>query len=455
MPRQRLMGALILILAVLTRAGLAQTPVTYIYDQAGRLVGVVDPTGAAAAYKYDATGNILSITRYTSTQVAIITFTPSGGAAGSTVTIRGTGYSSIASQNTVKFNGTTASVISSTPTQIVTTVPPGATSGTINVTSPLGSATSVSPFTVGSAASAPFISSFTPNVDAWGGGTLTINGGNFSTVASNNRVKINVGFAPVTSATAGSLTVSVPAGATSGKITASTSAGTGVSSDDLFVAPPGQGLSGGSGDTRVSTDGTPGTINVAGGGWAGLAIFDANAGQKFSVEITTTGDCSFFSTAGARVSLIDPHGIYLTGAGCYGGGYIDATTAVEGGTYSLLMYTQSGNVTGTFKVYNVVDMFGSLVINGTSIPLNFTTPGQTGRLTINGSQNQQISIVSSNNSRCENWELDNPNGSYLAGWSACDPTDTFVQVLPTTGVYTLKVHIGDGTGTVSASLTSP
>jgi YD repeat-containing protein len=48
--------------------------VRYIYDELGRLVGVVDTNGDAAAYHYDPVGNLLSITRSTSTQVAIIEF---------------------------------------------------------------------------------------------------------------------------------------------------------------------------------------------------------------------------------------------------------------------------------------------------------------------------------------------------------------------------------------------
>jgi len=36
-------------------------PVNYLYDDLGRLAGVVDSQGNAAVYTYDAIGNILSI----------------------------------------------------------------------------------------------------------------------------------------------------------------------------------------------------------------------------------------------------------------------------------------------------------------------------------------------------------------------------------------------------------
>jgi YD repeat-containing protein len=34
--------------------------IIYIYDELGRLVGVVDPAGDAVTYRYDAVGNLLS-----------------------------------------------------------------------------------------------------------------------------------------------------------------------------------------------------------------------------------------------------------------------------------------------------------------------------------------------------------------------------------------------------------
>src|SRR6266851_746219 len=100
MPRffSKLHVALLLSL-LLAGASFAQNPVTYIYDETGRLVGVVDPVGNAAAYKYDATGNLMSISRYSPSQVAIIDFTPNSGPVGSTVTVKGSGFSSTPGQN--------------------------------------------------------------------------------------------------------------------------------------------------------------------------------------------------------------------------------------------------------------------------------------------------------------------------------------------------------------------
>jgi len=121
--------------------------VTYAYDPDGRLVGVVNSSGSAASYQFDAVGNLLSITR-PATTVNILALSPQSGPASTCVTIYGTGFSATPSQNTVTFDGTAGTVSYSTPTTIVVAVPSGASSGTVSVTSPSGSANSPNPFTV-------------------------------------------------------------------------------------------------------------------------------------------------------------------------------------------------------------------------------------------------------------------------------------------------------------------
>ena len=63
----------------------------------------------------------------------ITSFTPENGVKETTVTITGTNFSTTPASNIVKFNGTAAVVTASTATSITTTVPAGATTGTISV----------------------------------------------------------------------------------------------------------------------------------------------------------------------------------------------------------------------------------------------------------------------------------------------------------------------------------
>jgi hypothetical protein len=108
------------------------------------------------------------------TSTAITQVSPTSGPVGATVTITGV---SLDRSPTVKFNGTTAVVITASPTVLWTLVPAGATTGPITVTTLDGSATSSS-FTV--TASAPILSSFQPDHGVRGD-TITLNGANLST----------------------------------------------------------------------------------------------------------------------------------------------------------------------------------------------------------------------------------------------------------------------------------
>ncbi len=78
--------------------------------------------------------------------LSIASFTPTSGPVGTSVVITGTGFTNVTS---VSFNNVNATFTVDSDTQITATVPVGATSGPIAVTTPSGMATSVTNFTVG------------------------------------------------------------------------------------------------------------------------------------------------------------------------------------------------------------------------------------------------------------------------------------------------------------------
>ncbi len=137
--------------------------VQYVYDALGRLTTVVDASGNVATYNYDAVGNLLSITRTTSSPsaLAILGFSPAQGSVGQTVAIQGQNFSTTPSANTVKFNGTTATVTAATANSLTVTVPAGATTGLISVTVGTATANSSSNFTV---LAVPVITSVSPTL---------------------------------------------------------------------------------------------------------------------------------------------------------------------------------------------------------------------------------------------------------------------------------------------------
>jgi len=153
--------------------------ISYVYDDAGRLRAVIDPATDTAVYGYDAVGNLTGITRQLSSTLAVLQFTPSASPIGSAVTIYGTGFSATPASNTVKFNGTTATVLTASTTVLTANVPTGATSGLISVTVGANTATSSASFAVGSSP-VPTITSFSPAVGN-AGSAITITGTNYGT----------------------------------------------------------------------------------------------------------------------------------------------------------------------------------------------------------------------------------------------------------------------------------
>ena len=145
-------------------------------------------------------------------------FTPESAPVGAAVTITGTNFDPNPANNTVTFNGIAAVVTSCTSTQIVATVPQGATTGPITVTTieVLQGATSATSFTV---VPPPTISSFTP-ASAPAGANITITGTNFDPTPANNAVTFFNGIAAVIiSSTSSQIVATVPAGAITGPIT--------------------------------------------------------------------------------------------------------------------------------------------------------------------------------------------------------------------------------------------
>src|ERR1051325_5845121 len=295
----------IMLLIVSVGRGQTNNEIVYVYDELGRLVAVIDVAGEAAVYRYDAVGNLLSISRYSSSVVSLIEFTPKKGLVGTGVTIYGTGFSATPSQNSVTFNGTAATVISATATRITTTVPAGATTGPITVNAPGGNATSTVSFVVGETG-APTITSFTPTIGSVGT-SVTITGTNYETAPQNNKTKFNATYSSISAATSTTITTSVPSSSTSGRISVGPPAGTAVSSADFFIPPSPYTPT----DVAVTGRMAIGESKVVTlpANKVGLIVFDGTAGQRVSLGmngVTISGSYGL-----ATVSIYKPNGTLL------------------------------------------------------------------------------------------------------------------------------------------------
>jgi YD repeat-containing protein len=440
-------------------AAASTAPINYIYDEVGRLVGAVDPSGNAAAYAYDPVGNILSINRFTSTQVAVIKFTPSSGPAGTSISISGSGFSSTASQDIVTFNGTTATVVAASATQLSVAVPAGATTGTISVTSPVGTGTSTASFTVGAAPGAPTITGFTPAIGV-AGAAVTITGTNFDPTYSNNRVRFySLKEASVTAGTTTSLTSALPPASTSGHLTVFNPGGTVTSTIDFFVPPA----------PHVATDvvfsgrfaeGQAQAITITNPGQIGLVIFDGVAGQEISVNITGVSGSGY-------VDLFNPDGtnLYHSASFTNSGTFNVVPILSQTGTYQFMLSdVGAGSESATINLYNVPpNAAGSLTINGSSATLTTTTPGQNAQATFSGSATQSVTVHVTNSTLSGNGtvQLISTDGVTVLTYAYLNGSPNFnlsSVTLPNTGTYTILVNTipsGPITGNITLTVTNP
>ena len=420
-------------------------PVRYAYDPAGRLTGVVDPDVGSAAYQYDAAGNITGITRTAVATLGVVGFSPVAAAPGTAVTITGTGFSATPANNTVKFNGTTATVTAASPTSLTATVPGGATSGTISVTTGGVTVTSASSFRV---AGGPSITSVTPSIVA-AGSTVTVAGSGFDTNALRNVVAFDAARGVISSASTPSLSVVVPNTAASGHTTVSTTAGTTVSSADIFVPPTGYTV----GDvqwTGRTTVGTSATVTVSTALKVGMLLFDGTAGQRVSWQFTGV------TISGLDVALYAPDGSVLQGkVNVDTGTFFDPITLPLTGSY-LVMVDPKASYTGsvTVQMYDVgADPTVNATMGGSAVTVTTTVPGQDGKVAFSGTAGQRTSYAFSSISFANHLRVLKPDGTTLVG------TDPFnggaanffdVVTLPATGTYTIVIDgnlgaIGSGT----------
>lgn len=420
----------------------AQSPTVYIYDQLGRLVGVVDPATETAVYTYDSNGNILSISRHSSSQISIIGFTPNNGAASTTVRIYGTGFSAVATQDSVKFDRVQATIKSASATEIVTSVPTGATTGPISVTAPGGSVSSTTPFTIGPSKS-PTITGFAPNIGS-PGTAVGVTGTNFQTTLTSDAVRFNLTLSQVASATALNIKTNVPTGATSGHISLATPYGNATSTTDFFAPPPPYGAADVAFTGRMST-GETSTLTISTTGKIGLMIFDELSSHRASlVASNVTFGC-------VTLSILSPSGVTLGSNNnvCKGvTSLVDTPILSDDGTYTILAQPTIGTGSADITLYDVAhDFTSSITPNGPPVNVKLTTPGQNAELTFNGTKGQKVSLNFSSSTfpTCSpNLSIVNPDGTVLVS-QTCIGLEGFVaaQTLPTTGLYRILLTASD------------
>ena len=344
-----------------------------------------DGNGNAAQYVYDAAGNITQIKRFAATALSIIQFSPGAGPVGTAVTINGTGFNATPNANTVKFHGTVASVSSGTSSQLVVTVPAGATTGPISVTTGANTVTSSGNFTVGQSAGAPTISGFTPTIGT-AGTAVTINGTNFDPQPIRDVVRFNATSAVATAATTTALSTSVPSGASSGKIRVATPFGAATSTADFFIPPSPYTAANVGATGRIVVDGSTLAVKITTAGKIALILFDGNSGDLLDLQLS-----NFVASAGSvSYTIYNPIGAVLS-SGTISSSALTAflPSLPMAGTYTVLI---NPGATGTASFSVAVKSVVALPIDGASVNATTATAGQGVRFKFTGAVGQNLGL---------------------------------------------------------------
>jgi RHS repeat-associated protein len=414
-------------------------PVRYAYDAAGRLTGVTDPAGDAAAYGYDGVGNLTGITRRDSTQVTVLGLTPTSGAPGAEVTITGTGFATDPADNEVTIGGTDATVVEAAPTQLVVTVPAGAGSGPVTVETAAGSADSPGSFTVEDRP-APAISGFSP-ADGAPGDPVTITGTGFDRVLAHNVVEFNGIRARVTAATTTSLTAVVP-GTGSGRIAVRTPGGVATSTARFTVGPTGYPLAEVGATADLTVDGAAQPLAVAAAGDVGLLRFDGVRRQRVSLVLTN-------NTYGGSVSvrLFTATNTELSGNQFNAAYQVSGNTSIglpelpDTGTYQVVV--DPNGATGSIDARVVADVAGGVLPENAGTAVENTLPGQRVRLRLaaTAGRSYSLGITGSTGTGSHQITVFRPDGAVTVA-SATFSTGNGVLntgAVPVTGTYQVVI----------------
>jgi hypothetical protein len=220
---------------------------------------------------------------------------PASGPVGTAVSIAGVGFTGASA---VRFNGTAATFSVASSTSIKATVPSGATTGPVTVTTSAGTVASATSFTV-TPSIPPAISGFTP-ASGPTGTKVTISGSYFSGAGSVRLGSHDCSFSVVSSTT---ISAVVPSGATSARFTVKTPVGSVTSSQTFTVTLSITGFS--------PTSGPAGTaVVISGVGFSGAAGVAFN-GTPATFSVTSATSIRATVPAGAttgRISVTTPAG---------------------------------------------------------------------------------------------------------------------------------------------------
>jgi hypothetical protein len=310
----------------------------------------------------------------------ITSLMPDDGVVGTLVTIVGSSFTNASAVRfgTIAVPATDFTVVNDTT--ITATVPSAAVTAAVSVTTPGGSATSPAPFVV---IKAPTLTSFTPAVGAEGT-IVTLTGTNLASVTSvsfKGASVPRVNASPVTVLSATSLRVTVPAGATTGRLGLVNPAGSVTSSTDFRVAPqivsitPAQALPG----ATVTITGT--TLTDASSlkfGAVAQPIFTVAAnGSAITTTVPTTAVTAKITITTPAATAMSPADFVVIRTPT-----IASFTPTAGPIGTIVTITGTNLTSVTDVAFNGVNASSVTVLSATSLKVVVPASAASGKLTV-------------------------------------------------------------------------
>jgi hypothetical protein len=340
-------------------------------DSPTQVTAAVPPSAATGSIKVTTPdGDATSFDSFFVTPT-ITGLTPTSARAGDAVTITGTSF---LGATDVSFNGVAASFVVNSRTQISATVPTGATTGPVSVTTPGGTAVSPMQFSVG-----PAITGSSPTSGAEGT-TVQISGKNFLGTTGLDFNGVSAGFVVDSDI---SITTTVPAGATTGPIHVTTPEGTATGAQTFTVLPAISGFSPASSPvgSSVTITGTHlgGTTKVKFGGYPALA-FTVDSPTQVTAQVppsATTGAITVTTPDGdvtsATTFTVTPAITDLSPKSAHVG---DSVT-ITGTSFLGATDVSFNGVAASFVVNSRTQVVATVPAGATTGPVSLTTPDGT------------------------------------------------------------------------------
>lgn len=317
----------VLLLGVWFSASAAAETTRYYYDDLGHVIQAIGSDGSIRQYQYDQNGNVTAINRITGGALTISGLSPSIGHVTASVTLFGSGFSPTPTQNDVRFGAIPATVTSASTTELTVTVPEGAVTGPISVTSGGNTATSATNYVVRT----PAIQNFSPQF-VNPGSPVTVFGSNLNLIPGQSNFSVGNVSATVNSIINGKAIIAAPTG--SGLISVDTPYGDTSSAAPLSVLPVAVPV-GNVVSFETFVPGAPAqSINVTQPGRHAVLRLDAHVGDLYALDLSSVVLTP--SNNSARLTIYSPSGAT----------FYDATIQ----TATNLLYLPQIPVTGTYLI---------------------------------------------------------------------------------------------------------